>query len=409
MSPWLTVVGIGDDGLAGIGAGARTLIETAELLVGGERHQAMVPATGAERLTWAGGVHKAVGEIEKWRGRRVVVLATGDPMWFGGGANLARHFGPEDMTVISHPGAFSLAAARMLWPIADVVTVNVHSRPLEALGLHLQPGARLIALSRDGETPAQVAAYLVERGFGLSTLSVLEHLGGPHERRIEGVAERWSVPRTADLNTIAIECRPGPYARVLPPVPGLADELFESDGKITKREVRAQTIAALAPLPGQVLWDVGAGSGSVAIEWLRTAPAYRIPGRGEARAFAVEQDEGRCARIARNAAALGVPKLAIVRGSAPAALAALPAPDTVFVGGGLTGEGLLEACFDALSAGGRLVANAVTLEGTARLVAFRAAVGGTLTRLAVARAEPVGGLTAFRPAMEVTQLSATKP
>jgi precorrin-6Y C5,15-methyltransferase (decarboxylating) len=370
----------------------------------------MAPETSAERLTWAGGVHRAAERIAQWRGRRVVVLATGDPMWYGGGGNLARTFGPDEMAVIPHPGAFSLAAARMLWPLADVECVTVHSRPLQVLNLRIQPKARLLVLSRDGDTPGQVAALLVERGFGPSAISVLEHLGGPRERRLDGTAEAWRHSRAADLNTLAIECRPGSSPRLLPPVPGLPDELFENDGQLTKREVRAATIAALAPMPGQTLWDIGAGCGSVAIEWLRSAPCYRVAGGGEARAMAVERDPNRCSCIARNAMALGVPGLQVVNGEAPDLLSRIESrPNTIFLGGGVARPGLLDRCWDRLPAGGRLVANAVSLEAGARLVQFRRAHGGELTRLAVSRAAPVGTLSAFRALMEVTQYVGVKP
>lgn len=410
-SPWLTVVGIGDDGLAGLTPAVRTLIETAELLVGGARHQAMIEGIAAERLTWDGGVHRAAAAIAGWRGRRVVVLATGDPLWFGGGASLARHFAAGEMAVVPHPGAFSLAAARMLWPLADVACVTVHSRPLETLILHLQPGARLLVLSRDGATPAQAAALLTARGFGPSRITVLEHLGGTAERRREGLAETWAHPHGADLNTLAVECRPGPRPVLLPRAAGLPDVLFENDGQLTKREVRAVTIAALAPLAGQVLWDVGAGSGSVAIEWLRAAqPGFRIASGSEAQAIAVEREPGRCAAIARNAAALGVPHLQVVPGEAPAACASLEAdPDSVFVGGGAARPGLLDRCWDRLRSGGRLVANAVSLEASARLLDFRRRHGGELVRIAISRAAPIGRLTGLRALMEVTQYTGEKP
>lgn len=408
MSAWLTVIGIGDDGLHGLSPAARALVASAELLVGGERHQAMVADTSAQRLTWEGGIDQASAEIARWRGRRVVVLATGDPMWFGGGANLAKRFDAAEMTVIPAPGAFSLAASRMLWPLADVETVSVHGRPLASLSLYLQPGARLLVLSRDGETPAQAAALLVARGFGESRITVLEHLGGPSERRFEGIAGSWQHGRAADLNTLAIECRADAGTAILPRLPGLPDEAFETDGQLTKREVRALTISALAPLPGQILWDVGAGSGSIAIEWLRVVPACAVPGRGAAKAVAVERKPERAAIIARNAEALGVPELEVVLGEAPACLGALTPPDAVFVGGGIAAGGVIEACWARLRQGGRLVANAVTLEGTARLTDFRRRYGGELSRLAVARADAVGPLSAFRPAMEVVQFVATK-
>jgi precorrin-6Y C5,15-methyltransferase (decarboxylating) len=370
----------------------------------------MVHDSVAERLTWDVGVHLAAERIAQWRGRRVVVLATGDPMWYGGGANLARSFGTDEMTVIPHPGAFSLAAAKMLWPLADVECVTVHGRPLEVLNLFIQPGARLLVLSRDGDTAAAAAALLVQRGFGPSAITVLEHLGGPRERRLNGVAERWEHPRAADLNTLALECRTGPTPRLLPPVPGLPDDLFESDGQLTKREVRAATVAALAPLPGQTLWDVGAGSGSVAIEWLRAAPRYRTASGGQARAVAIERDAGRCASIARNAGALGVPQLEIAHGEAPDTFARIDArPDTIFLGGGAARPGMLDRCWDILPAGGRLVANAISLEAAARLVEFRRRHGGDLTRLAIARAGKVGKLSAFRALMDVTQYTGFKP
>ncbi|HYN39821.1 MAG TPA: precorrin-6y C5,15-methyltransferase (decarboxylating) subunit CbiE [Rhodospirillales bacterium] len=407
--PWLNVIGIGEEGLVSLSAGAAALLETADLLVGGERHQAMVPATKAERLTWADGIEPTLDTIAGWCGRSVVVLASGDPMWFGIGATLARRFPPADMRVLPIAGAFSLAAAAMGWALAEVETLSVHGRPLESLNLHLRPGARLLVLSRDGGTPGEVVALLRARGYGPSEITALEHLGGARERRIEGIAERWHAPRAADLNTLAIVCRAGPDARVVPLAPGLADDLFTHDGQLTKREVRALTVSALAPLPGQVLWDVGAGAGSVAIEWLRLVPPI-VPAGGEpARAIAIERDADRCAAIAGNAAAFGAPQLAVVHGSAPEALADLPAPDSVFVGGGLTRPGVLETCWRALVRGGRLVVNAVSLEGLSRLGAFRSENGGDLTRLAVARAEAVGGFTGFRPLLEVVQYEAVKP
>lgn len=408
-NPWLHVIGVGDDGLDGLTPAARSLIARAALLVGGERHQAMVAQTTAERLTWQGGVKTAIAEIEKWRGRTVVVLATGDPMWFGGGANLSRHFSPDEMTVISHPGAFSLTAAAMQWPLADVRAINLHSRALATLPLFVQPGVRIVALCRDGETPGEVARHLTELGFGPSPMTVLEHLGGARERRIKGIAECWAEPRSADLCTLAIECRPGPNPKILSLMPGLPDEMFEHDGQLTKREVRAATVSALSPLPGQTFWDVGAGSGSVGIEWLRAVAQFRVSSGEEARVYAVEPNTSRCALIARNASALGVPQIEIIEGRAPEALAKLPGPDTIFVGGGTTTARLLETCWDALKPGGRLVVNAVTLEGTANLTAFRHKTEGSLTRLSISRSHVVGSFSAFRPMLEIVQYLGVKP
>lgn len=406
--PWLSVVGIGDDGIDTLGSAARALLDGAELLVGGARHHAMVPQANAERLTWEEGWERAMEVITRWRGRRVVVLATGDPMDFGAGASLARRFPPNEMRVLPVPGAFSLAAARMVWSLPEVERLTVHGgarhRALESLILHLAPGARWLVLSRDGATPREVAVLLTANGYGPSAITVLEHLGGPKERRLDGIAESWDHARTADLNTLAIECRPRPAARTFSRAPGLADAAYENDGQLTKREVRAVTLAALAPLAGQVLWDVGAGSGSIAIEWLRVLSQRRPAGGSEAQAVVIERDPDRCAMIARNAAALGVPQLHIVAGQAPSVLTDLqPAPDTLFVGGGVAQPDMLDACWKALKEGGRLVANAVSVEGEARLIAFRSVHGGDLVRIAVARAEPVGRLSAFKPMMGVTQ------
>jgi precorrin-6Y C5,15-methyltransferase (decarboxylating) len=330
-------------------------------------------------------------------------------MYYGAGANLTRRFDPAEITVLPYPGAFSLAAARMVWSLADVETLTVHGRALVNLNLVLAPGVRMLVLSGNGDTPADAAALLTGRGFGPSTVTVFEHLGGPKERRIDGIAEAWDHPRSADLNTLAIECRAGPDVRVLPRVPGLPDETFENDGQMTKHEVRAATLAALAPLPGQVLWDVGAGSGSVAIEWLRSVPRYRVAGGGPATAVAVERDAGRCAAIARNAAVLGVPQLQVVHGEAPDALSGLtPHPDAVFLGGGIARPGLLETCWRAIAPGGRLIANAVTIDGEARLVDFRKHHGGDLVRIAISRAEPIGQFTGFKPLMPVTQYTGVK-
>jgi precorrin-6Y C5,15-methyltransferase (decarboxylating) len=258
-----------------------------------------------------------------------------------------------------------------------------------------------LVLAEDGRTPAIVARHLCERGFGRSPMTVLEHMGGPRERRVDGTATDWPGVPVADLNTIAVECHAGPDARLVPRVPGLADSLYEHDGQLTKREVRAATIAALMPLPGQRLWDVGAGCGSVAVEWLRAEPTTE--------ALAVERHAGRRAMMARNALAFGVPRLAIVAGEAPAALADLPSPDAVFVGGAVAVPGVLGACWSALRPGGRLVANSVSLQAETRLLAFRDEHGGELVRIAISHADAIGRMTVMRPAMPVLQYAGTKP
>ncbi len=401
MSPWITVVGMGEDGMESLSPAARTAVETADVLAGGERHLAKVPGTGAERLTWGAGFPAALDRIAELDGKRVVVLASGDPMHFGVGAMLGERFGADALTVLPAPGAFSLAAARLCWPLADTETLTVHGRPVHAIALHFAPGARLLILSEDGDSPGRIADILREHGFGPSPMTVFENMGGAGEARNEGTAEDWPHPRSADLNTVAVECRAGEDAQPWSRAPGLPEDAFEHDGQITKREVRAATIAALAPLPGQVLWDVGAGSGAVAIEWLRTGSPLG--------AVAVERDPGRCAAIARNAAALGVPGLRVCEGTAPQALDALePRPDAVFAGGGVSRDGLLEACWAALGPGGRLVANAATIEAERSLLDFQHSHGGELVRIGVQRLDHIGGYHGFRPLMPVTQYAGTK-
>ena len=401
MNRWLSVVGIGEDGLAGLSPAARALIETAEFLVGGERHLAMAPPGPAERIRWVRPLADTLNTIEQCRGRRVTVLASGDPLWYGVGVLLAHHFNPEEMTILPHAGAFSLAAARLGWAIADCGCLSLHGRPLDSLRLHLAPGRRLLALAEDGETPGRVARLLAECGWGGSRLTVFEHLGGSREAGHSATAAEWGERLMADLNTIALECEPGPDARPLSRLAGLPDDAFEHDGQLTKREVRAVTLAALAPVYGETLWDIGAGCGSIAIEWLRAA-------EGSA-AVAVERDPARAAMIARNAAALGVPALQIVVGTAPHALPAGPMPEAIFVGGGIGDPGLLPALWARLPPGGRLVANVVSTEGEGALLTWQAEYGGTLTRIAVSRAEPLGQHQAWRPLLPVTQLAAVKP
>jgi precorrin-6Y C5,15-methyltransferase (decarboxylating) len=400
MTPWLHVVGIGEDGMEGLGGAARTLVAEAELLVGGLRHLALVPAGRAERLVWAQPLAATIEAIAARRGRGIVVLASGDPLCYGVGAMLARHFPPDEMLVLPQPSAFSLAAARLVWPLADCTCLSLHGRPLDTLRLHLSPGARLLALTSDGGAPAEIAALLSEAGWGPSRIIVLEHLGGPAEKIVRGAADAWPPDRSADLNLVAIDCRPAPGTRAVSRLAGLPDNAFLHDGQLTKRAVRAATLAALGPLPGELLWDVGAGCGSIAIEWLRAAHGMR--------AVAIERVPARAGFVARNAARLGVPGVEIVTGEAPAALAGLPAPDAIFLGGGNDDPALWQTVWQALQPGGRLVANAVTVEGEGALARWHKTLGGSLTRLSVAHAEPLGERLGWRTAMTVTQLAATK-
>lgn len=400
MSPWLTIVGIGEDGIDGLGRSARSFVDRAEVLIGGERHLAMIPASAAERLAWATPLADTIAAILARRGRRVVVLATGDPFCYGIGVTLARHVPASETVAIPAVGCVSLACARLGWPLPETEAVTLHGRPLELLAGSVRPGARLIVLSHDGTTPATVAAWLTARGFGDSRFIVFERLGGALERAVEATACTWSAA-PHDLNTIAVECRASPGARWWPRTPGLVDDAYEHDGQITKREVRAATLARLMPQPRGVLWDVGAGSGAIAIEWLRA--------EATASAVGVERDPGRAARALRNASTLGVAlRFEMVQGEAPIAFAGLKPPDAIFVGGSVGEAALLDRCWQALRPGGRLVANAVTVAGEASLMARYAAHGGDLVRLAISRAEPLAGEAAWRALRPVTQLCQVK-
>jgi precorrin-6Y C5,15-methyltransferase (decarboxylating) len=401
MTPWLSIVGVGADGIAVLPGPARILIDNAEILIGGDRHLAMVPADHpAQRHGWATPISRTVEQMRAFEGRRVVVLATGDPMSYGIGVTLARAFGCDAITVLPVPGAFSLAASRLGWPLHDIDCLTLHGRPLVLLNLYIRPGARLLILSQDSETPAAVAAALCERGYATSTMTVLENMGASCETRRDGCAQDWQEHDIADLNTIAVHCNAGDRAIIVSRAAGLPDDAFVHDGQLTKRVVRAATLAALAPQKCETLWDVGAGCGSVAIEWMRLG----------GQAIAIERNAARRDLIARNAAMLGAPLLDIVAGDAPDALAGLATPDAIFIGGGITAPGLAQACWARLPARGRLVANAVTLEGEAALQSLGAQWGGTLTRIAVAQAAAISGtLRAWRPLRPVTQLVVMKP
>ncbi|MFJ1792532.1 precorrin-6y C5,15-methyltransferase (decarboxylating) subunit CbiE [Kitasatospora griseola] len=400
----ITVVGVGADGWPGLSPAAREALTAAEAVLGGPRQLALLPVeVTADRVPWPSPLRPSVpGLVARFAGRRLVVLASGDPMFYGIGRTLVECGVPAgSLRVLPHPSSVSLACARLGWPVEETEVVTLVGRAPETLHAALYPGRRVLVLSKDASTPALVAKLLTERGFGPSRIRVLEQLGGPAEALHEGVADGWSLPPGDPLNVLAIDCAAAdPNAPRQQLTSGLRDELFESDGQLTKRHIRAATLAALGPAPGELLWDIGGGSGSIGIEWLR---AHR-----SCRAVSVERDPVRAERIVRNAAALGVPRLRVVHGAAPTALAELPVPDAVFVGGGLTVPGVLEACWAALRPGGRLVANTVTLESEALLTQWYRRCGGELVKLSVAHAVPVGGFTGWRQAMPVTQWSVVK-
>ncbi len=393
---WLSIVGIGEDGAEGLSPIARDLVTRADIVFGGARHLALAASLiRGEASPWPSPFAKAVDAVLAMRGRQVCVLASGDPFFYGVGATLAAHIPPEETLVVPAPSAFSLAASRMGWPLPETVLVSLHGRALDRIRPHLHPGARILALTSDGDGPAALARLLTDIGFGPSTLTVLEALGGGNERLRAARADAFALTDIAALNIVALDVAATPGARIIATTPGLADDLFEHDGQITKREIRAMTLSALAPLRGELLWDVGAGSGSIGIEWMLAD--------GSMRAIAIEANADRAARIRRNACAFGVPELAVIEGAAPDSLIGLTPPDAIFVGGGGSVPGLLDDCITALKPGGRLVTNAVTLETEAALMARHGRLGGDLVRIAVARADRVGGKTGWRPAMPVTQ------
>ncbi|MCF6272263.1 MAG: precorrin-6y C5,15-methyltransferase (decarboxylating) subunit CbiE [Rhodobacteraceae bacterium] len=396
--PWLHIIGIGEDGMDGLTPATKAVIEAAEVIVGGARHHVLAANSKAETLSWPSPFDALIDELKARRGKRVVVLASGDPLWFSVGARLGRHFAAEEITFHPQVSAFQLAAARMGWSMADLETLTVHGRPVAQMIAFIQPDVRLLILTTGAETPAQIAKFLTERGFGQSRMIVLAAMGGADEARFEGLAESWAHEVPA-FNTLAVECVAAPDAALLPRVPGLPDEVFSHDGTMTKREVRAATLAKLIPMRGGLLWDVGCGCGSVAVEWLRAARYTR--------AIGIEPRADRRTMAAENALALGVPSLELVDGIVPEALAGLDAPDAIFIGGGLSVE-TFEACWQALRPLGRLVANAVTLESQAMLGALHKTHGGDLVQIAVSRAEGLGELTGWKPMRPVVQWSLIK-
>jgi len=400
MAPWLTVVGIGEDGFSGLGKQARRALLGASRIIGSPRQLALLPrCISAARQDWPSPF--SLAPVLALRGEPVCVLASGDPMFYGVGASLARQVPAEEMQVLSMPSSCAQAAARLGWPLQDVQVVSIVARPLATLNAHLYSGMRLLVLSNDGGSPAAIAALLRERGFGPSRLQVFEHLGGAAERRLTGSADDWAHAEAAALNLVAIECQATADAPRLSRTPGLPDDAFRHDGQLTKRDVRAITLARLAPQPGELLWDVGAGCGSIGIEWMRAHPACRT--------LAIEADEGRQGFIEYNRDALGVPGLQLIRGKAPQALVELERPDAIFIGGGVTREGVLPLCWERLRPGGRLVANAVTLQSELALAHFRQQHGGELTRIHVAQAQPLGAFDTWRQALPITLLDLVKP
>ena len=401
--PWLSIVGIGEDGVAGLSAQARESIQSATLVFGGARHLTLAGSLirGTPR-PWASPFDRNIPEVLAHRGKAVCVLASGDPFMHGIGSLLSRHVTREEAVAFPAPSAFSLAASRLQWPLCEASLLSLCGKPIDLIRPHLQAGARILALTSDNRTPAAIAALLGDSGFPQSRITVLEALGGPEERVRTAPAAEFSLDGINPLNVVAVEVIADPAARILARAAGLPDELFEHDGQITKREIRALTLSALAPRRGEHLWDVGAGSGSVAIEWLLADPSLT--------AVAVEQRTDRAARIRRNAVAFGVPGLQVVTANAPEAFDRLSPPDAIFIGGGATAPGVMAAARAALRPQGRLVANAISLETEALLLKEHEQLGGQLLRVALARSGPLSEqVSGWRPAMPLLQWSWVKP
>ncbi|TNE68012.1 MAG: precorrin-6y C5,15-methyltransferase (decarboxylating) subunit CbiE [Rhodobacteraceae bacterium] len=396
-APWLHVIGIGDNGLDSLAPATCTVLEDAEVIFGADRHHALTAPLTAERRAWPSPFDALISDLKSLRGRRVAVLATGDPLWYSVGARIGRELDPSE--ILYHPqlSAFQLAACRMGWSLADCETLTIHGRPAEQVIPFIAASQQLLVLTKGSESPSKIAQILRDRGFSPSRMTVLAHMGGAEEARFDGTAADWSheVP---EFHTLAVDLIAEEGATLLPRF-GLPDHAFVSDGNMTKQEVRAVTLAKLGPVRGGLLWDIGCGSGSVAIEWMRAAR--------DARAIGIEHRADRRTLAAQNALALGAPALKLIDAKAPDGLADLPAPDAVFIGGGLT-RGVVEMALAALKPHGRLVANAVTLEGEAMLLSLRSEFGGDLSRLSVSRAKPVGSLSGWKPFMPVTQWSLTK-
>ncbi len=422
---WLRVIGIGEDGWKDLGADAKLLLYESKVVLGGERHLKMLPDDWkVKRISWTSPMRESVEKILSFRPCRsknikstntgnkekdrvsVAVLASGDPLCYGIATKLLRHLHIDEVCIKPALSTFSLICSRVGWSLPDIETLTLHGRPLEMLHPFVQPGAKLGVLSKDSTTPQKTARLLTKRGFGKSNITVLEHLGGSKEKKFSGRADSWEHNSLVDLNAMAIECIPLRSAEVIPRIPGLADEQFVHDGQLTKCEIRAVVLSKLMPVVDQVLWDIGAGCGSVAIEWMRSHPRCM--------AVAIEKSKTRLKMIEKNAINLGVPLLKIISGELPDVLDNLTLPDAIFIGGGLSNfkkadsSPLLDLCWKLLKPGGRLVAHAVTFESEQQLLSWYKKKGGDLTRLSISRADSIGKFNGWKPLRPVTQYSISK-
>jgi precorrin-6Y C5,15-methyltransferase (decarboxylating) len=400
--PWLHIIGIGEDGLSGLSEQCVALVKDAQILFGGDRHHHLAADIKAERIAWPSPFDAMIDKIVSFKGKMVVILVSGDPLWYSVGARIGRAIRPEEICYHPQISAFQLAACRMGWSLPDVETLTIHGRPAEQIIPWFSANARLLILTKDHTSPQTVASLLCQHGYQHSRMSVLAAMGGERELRFDGIASEWAQDdaiQFPDLHTLAVELVAGPDANNYPKT-GLPDTAFHHDGNITKQAVRALTLAKLVPGRGELLWDIGVGCGSIAIEWMR--------GAFEARAIGIEPKENRRAIAAQNALSLGTPALKLVEGKAPEALANLAKPDAVFIGGGVSEE-TVRICRDALRAGGRMVINAVTLESEAVLLKMFAELGGDLQRIHIQTAGEMGTFHGWNSAKAVTQWVFIKP
>lgn len=391
-NPWLTIIGIGEDGLAGLSEASRKALDAAETIFGGERHLALAAVTERGRA-WP--VPFDADIVLSCRGRPTVVLASGDPFWHGAGGSLVERLQPGEWIAHSAPSTFSLVAARLGWRLENTVCLGLHAAPFERLVPHLARGARIICLVRDGKAAVDLARWLTEQGWGASALWALSALGGPRESITQHHAESYGGNPDDSLVAVALEAS---GAQGMSRSSGLPDTLFMHDGQLTKRPVRALALSALAPRPGERLWDVGAGSGSISIEWaLCGGTAIAIEARGE-----------RAANIRGNAASFGLNhRIIVIEGEAPGILSELEAPDAVFIGGGLDAD-MFAAIWSRIAPGTRLVAHVVTLETEALLSDLQQRHGGELMRVEIAQAEPLGRYRSWKAARPIVQWSAIR-
>lgn len=395
---WLDVIGLNEGGLAELTPALTAKIAAARLVICPERvldDISKIAGFDGQAQTWPQPFLDIIPLLKARRGEKVVILATGDPLWYGAASTLIRHFSPDEMHITPAPSGFQLAASRMGWALHTVSAITVHGRPHEKILRHLAPGARLLILAHDHRSAEKVADLLVSAGYGEAMMTALGHIGGEAETHVSAPANAWSEAGLTppDFHILAVHC-PMAVSGYLPPVPGLPDEAFDSDGKLTKAETRAATLARLKPQPRGLLWDLGCGSGAIGIEWMRAA--------ADAMAIGIDNREDRLAVARGNAVRLGTPEWQGHCLDLPHGLEGLADPDAVFIGGGLSEElaGLVMA---RLNPGGRLVVNTVTLESEQTLLSLWQRHGGDLTRLAISRADPVGPFHGWRPLMPVTQ------